>query len=85
MTKADRPHPHRGDARSVESPRPDFSVLGLQNGTKYSFLPSAKVRCKGHSWRVYGTVLRTSPPGPVKARPSDAGAFVVMDELMDWP
>ena len=44
MAKADRPHHQRGDARTVESPRPELNVLGLVNGVKYSFLPSAKAR-----------------------------------------
>lgn len=52
VTKADRPHHHRGDARSVESPRPEFSVLGLVNGVKYSFIPSAKVRTHGQALLV---------------------------------
>ena len=35
---------------------------------------TTQVRFKQHTWRVYGDIVRTSPPGPIKARPSDPSA-----------
>lgn len=59
------------DHKTVESARAEIPIAGLQNHVKYSFAPSIRLQFRQYTWQVQGSVVRTSPPGPVKERPKD--------------
>ncbi|KAM3573653.1 hypothetical protein VYU27_004386 [Nannochloropsis oceanica] len=69
--RTERALPGSKDYKTVESVRSEFPILGLQNHVKYNFAPSARVLYRQHTWRVQGDVVRTSPPGPVKHKPTN--------------